>query len=114
MITVHRRLSTRWIKLSDEDDEEFLIRPPNSPTMLDIRNEISVDEETGNILISGRGVMAACRFGLLDWKGIKDEKGEDLPFSSKLIAWLPADHLKMLAAKIIKESQLSESERKNS
>lgn len=114
MITVHRRLEKRWIKLDESDTAEFYIQPLSSPAMIDVRNEVSIDQETQNMLISGRGVMAACTAGLCDWRGIKDQNGDDVRFSQKDIEWLPEDYLKLLAAKIIVASTLTESERKNS
>lgn len=114
MITVHRRLDKHWLKLSEDDDTEFLVRPLNSPTMIDIRNEIDIDKETGNLLISGAGVMAACRAGLVDWKGVVDEKGEPLPFAPQHIEWLPVDQLKLLAVRILANARVTEDERKNS
>lgn len=115
-ITIHKRLEPRWIKLDEDDPDatEFHIRPLNSPTRIDVQNEIWLDEETQAILISGKGAMRACEYALIDWKGVQDEDGKELAFDRALIEQLPELTLKRLAAKIIIESRLTETERKNS
>lgn len=113
MITVHRRLSTQWVKPNEEDDAEFLIRPLNSAEMVDVENELRLNDD-GAILISGKGLLAACRGAIQDWKGVKDENGKDLPFAPKYIEWLPPDTLQLLTVRIYSASQLTDEERKNS
>ena len=111
MITVHRRLERQWIKLDEDDDAEFEIRPLSSAEMIDVENELSARD--GIIRISGRGLIAACR-GLVNWRRVVDESGKELAFSQRHVEWLPPDTLQQLAVKIYKASKLTDDERKNS
>lgn len=114
-ITIYKRLEPCWIKLDEEPGAtEFYIRPLNSPTRIDVQNEIWIDEDTKAILISGRGAMRACEYALIGWKGVQDEEGKEVAFDRALIEWLPEQTLKRLAARIVIESRLTETERKNS
>ena len=114
MIKIHRRIETTWVKLSDDDDTEFQIRPLNSPTMIDVQNGVSFDEDSGNILLTGAAIMSAVRYGVLDWKGVADENEQPIKFSIDRLEWLPASELKLLASKVISLGRLTEPERKNS
>lgn len=113
MITVHRRLSSQWVKLSEDDEAEFQIRPLNSLAIIDVENGVSANDR-GQLRLSASGVQAAIRAGLTDWKGIKDEVGNDLKFSARHIEWLPPETLLQLALRIYDASRVTESERKNS
>ena len=115
MIKIRKSLSPQWIKSDRIDpDAEFLIRPLNGPTRLDVHNELSRHEQTGQLLISGRGVLLACKAGLVDWKGVTDENGEPLKFSTDAIEWLPEETLQQLTEEIYLASVLTDDERKNS
>lgn len=110
-------LTPTWVKLDeDKDDEnapEFELRPLNGPELLHVESKLEV---RGDVVVSSpEGIEYAARRALSNWRGIKDSKGNEIPFDKrKAIDMLDSTVITELGRKAYSMSRLSEDEIKNS
>lgn len=93
-----------------ETPAEFKLRPLTQPEYLEVIND-HYDPERKRF--TGKGIMAAVRYGLLDWRGYVDSDGKEQKFTRGAVNEVPFDVLTDIGIKVIEITQNSEEERKN-
>ena len=110
-----RLISTKTREVPVED-AVFTIRSLDSEERARLMEESFIVEPTGpeskmrmriNLV---RYQLRACQEGIVDWKGIKDENGKEVPFDKNLVKRLEPHVLDTLSSEIIGTAGLSEEE----
>lgn len=103
-----------WFKPEGQEDgvsaAEFKIRPLTQPEYLEIIND-HFDPERKRF--TAKGIMAAVRYGLLDWRGFLGADGKEQRFTRGALNEVPYTALTDIGIKIVEITQNSEEERKN-
>lgn len=106
-----KKLAPSWFR-PDECDAEFYIQPMNGLQALEVMGEVTGDEDQTRL--TGKGLKAALRYGLIDWRGITDDGGQEVKFTRALVNDLDPTTLTIIAAEIVNRTRLTEQEEKNS
>ena len=101
-------LSYRWVKPLEEDEAQFNIRPLNGVEYLDVLN--GMDGE----MIDGTTSLKALKACVSDWKGVEDDKGSTVEYNPLLISELSAKMLNRLGRLMMRISDFTEIDSKNS
>ena len=105
--------SAIWFKPEGQDEAspaEFKIRPLTQPEYLEVIND-HYDPERKRF--TAKGIIAAVRYGLLDWRGYLGADSKELRFNRGAINEMPYDVLTDIGIKVIDMTQNTEEERKN-
>jgi len=107
-LKISNKLTNEWFTSpSDESKEaQFKIKPLSTSQMFDIGGLQATN-------MTGQAIILACKYGIEDFKGFKDEQGNEVPYSSTLIEYLPKQALLEVFSRIMEISQLTDTERKN-
>lgn len=109
-------IATSWYTPKIEEDESkptrFQIKSLDGSKALEVRSDTSMDD-SGQILLTGRALNVAVRYGLVGWENFVDDKGNDVTFSLYAIDLLSAAMLQELAGVIIDKTSFSGAARKN-
>lgn len=108
------KTAPEWFTPADQKKEaepaQYRVRPVNQVQLTEVVP--GVNWISGKI--EGWAVQRLLQYGLMDWRGIKQEDGQDLEYERSNLRLIPYHHQTEAASHILFISTLSEEEIKNS
>lgn len=116
MITINQesKIAPTWFKSSrDKSGQvEWLLKPLSGLEFMQVQASATVNAD-GHFVYSGPALRDALRFGILDWKGVQDEKGVPIKYNSYMLNNIPERYLTEVFNEIINRAFVNELEQKN-
>ncbi len=104
-------IAPEWFAPKQDDEENptrFKIKPLSGIEHLEVLSNCD------GYLLTGKGITAALKSGVVDWENFNDVDGNEIEFSFSKFGLIPALVVNELADRIMELSTLRDKERKNS
>ena len=95
------------------DAATYTLKPLSGLEHMEVMASNEINEQ-GQIVYTGRSLRMAIKYGLKGWDGVCDADGEALGYSHANVERLPPLDLHRIANEILRRSEITGEERKNS